>query len=170
MPAILNDGHKLFAYDFEGYWKDVGTINSLWEANMELLGTDPEFNLYGDGSAPIFARNYALPSSYIDTGSKNVNCLIAEGCEIYGTVKHSVVSTGCRIRKNVVIEDSVIMPNTVIEEGVIIRNAIIGEGCVVHSGAVIGGSFREGEKRQIAVIGKEHVIEVNQVVKPGDVI
>ncbi len=170
IPAILNDGHKLFAYDFEGYWKDVGTINSLWEANMELLGTDPEFNLYGDGSAPIFARNYALPSSYIDTGSKNVNCLIAEGCEIYGTVKHSVVSTGCRIRKNVVIEDSVIMPNTVIEEGVIIRNAIIGEGCVVHSGAVIGGSFREGEKRQIAVIGKEHIIEVNQVVKPGDVI
>ena len=137
---------------------------------MELLGTDPEFNLYGDGSAPIFARNYALPASYIDTGSKNINCLIAEGCEIYGSVRHSVVSTGCRVAKDVVIEDAVIMPNTVIEEGAIIRNAIIGEGCTVRSGAVIGGAFREGEKRQISVVGKDHIIEINQVVKPGEVI
>ena len=170
IPAILNSGHKLFAYDFEGYWKDVGTISSLWEANMELLGTDPEFNLYGDGTAPIFARNYALPSSYIDAGSKIINALIAEGCEVYGSVRHSVVSTGCRVRKDVVIEDSVIMPNTVIEEGVIIRNAIIGEGCVIRSGAVIGGAFRNDEKRQIAVVGKDHIIEANQVVKPGEVI
>ena len=170
IPNILNAGHKLFAYDFEGYWKDVGTISSLWEANMELLGTDPEFNLYGDGTAPIFARNYALPSSYIDTGSKNINSLIAEGCEIYGNVKHSIVSTGCKISKDVVLEDAVIMPNTLIEEGVIIRNAIIGEGCTVRSGAVIGGAFREGEKRQIAVVGKDHLIEKNQVVKPGEVI
>ena len=142
---------------------------------MELLGTDPEFNLYGDGTAPIFARNYALPSSYIDTGSKNVNCLIAEGCEIYGSIKHSVVSTGCRVAKEAVIEDAVIMPNTVIETGAIIRNAIIrnaiiGENCVVRSGAVIGGAFREGEKRQISVVGKDHTIEVNQVVKPGEVL
>ena len=85
-------------------------------------------------------------------------------------MRHSVVSTGCRVAKDVVIEDSVIMPNTVIEEGAIIRNAIIGEGCTVRSGAVIGGAFREGEKRQISVVGKDHIIEVNQVVKPGDVI
>ena len=137
---------------------------------MELLGTDPAFNLYGDGAAPIFARNYALPASYIDTGSVNVNCLISEGCEIYGSVRHSVVSTGCRVGRNTVIEDSVIMPNTVIEEGVIIRSAIIGEGCTVRSGAVIGGAFREGENRQIAVVGKDHTIDVNQVVKPGEVI
>ena len=75
IPNILNAGHKLFAYDFEGYWKDVGTISSLWEANMELLGTDPEFNLYGDGTAPIFARNYALPSSYIDTNSTAMSAI-----------------------------------------------------------------------------------------------
>lgn len=137
---------------------------------MDLLGTSPEFNLYGDGNAPIFARNYALPASYIDTGSKNTNCLIAEGCEIYGLVKHSVVSTGCRMGRNAVVEDSVIMPNTVIEEGVIVRNAIVGEGCILRRGAVVGGSFQPDEQRQIAVIGKDHVIEVNQVVKPGEVI
>ena len=73
-------------------------------------------------------------------------------------MKHSIVSTGCKVSKDVVLEDAVIMPNTVIEEGVIIRNAIIGEGCTVRSGAVIGGAFREGEKRQIAVVGKDHVI------------
>ena len=170
IPAILNAGHKMMAYDFEGYWKDVGTISSLWEANMETLGLNPAFNLYGDGTAQIYARNYALPASYIDTKSKNVNCLIAEGCEVYGDITHSVISTGCRIGKNAMIEDSVIMPNVVIEDGVIIRNAIIGEDCKVCSGAVIGGSFREGEKRQISVVGKNHVIAANQVVKPGEVI
>jgi glucose-1-phosphate adenylyltransferase len=170
IPAMLADGQKLFAYEFEGYWKDVGTISSLWEANMETLGLNPAFNLYGDGVAKIYARNYALPASYIDTKSKNVNCLIAEGCEVYGDITHSVISTGCKIGRNAMIEDSVIMPNVVIEDGVIIRNAIIGEDCKVCSGAVIGGSFREGEKRQISVVGKNHVIAANQVVKPGEVI
>ena len=170
IPAMLADGQKLFAYEFEGYWKDVGTISSLWEANMETLGLNPAFNLYGDGTAQIYARNYALPASYIDTKSKNVNCLIAEGCEVYGDITHSVISTGCKIGRNAMIEDSVIMPNVVIEDGVIIRNAIIGEDCKVCSGAVIGGSFREGEKRQISVVGKNHVIAANQVVKPGEVI
>ena len=170
IPAMLADGQKLFAYEFEGYWKDVGTISSLWEANMETLGLNPAFNLYGDGVAKIYARNYALPASYIDTGARNVNSLIAEGCEIYGEIRHSVVSTGCRVAKDTKIEDSVIMPNVVIEEGVIIRNAIIGEDCRICSGAVIGGSFRGDEKRQISVVGKKHRIEANQVVKPGEVL
>ena len=170
IPAILADGGRMFAYDFEGYWKDVGTINSLWEANMETLGLNPAFNLYGDGTSMIYARNYALPASYIDTHSKTVNSLIAEGCEVYGDVRHSVISTGCRVGKEVKIEDSVIMPNVVIEEGAIIRNAIIGEDCHICSGAVIGGSFRAGETRQISVVGKNHRIEVNQVVKPGEVL
>ncbi|MBQ1371899.1 MAG: glucose-1-phosphate adenylyltransferase [Oscillospiraceae bacterium] len=170
IPAILEAGHKLYAYNFEGYWKDVGTISSLWESNMDLLDNDPKFDLYGDGRAPIFARNYALPASYIDNHSKTVNALIAEGCEIYGSIRHSVVSTGCTVSKESVIEDSVIMPNVFIEEGVIIRNAIIGENCVIRSGAVIGGAFRQPDQRQIAVIGKDHTIDINQVVKPGEVI
>ncbi len=169
IPAILNAGHRLFAYDFEGYWKDVGTISSLWEANMELLGIDPAFNL-NDGKAKIYARNYALPASFIAAESKNVDCLIAEGCEIYGSIRHSVVSTGCRVGHDAMIEDSVIMPDAIIEDGAIIRNAIIGEGCVVHSGAVIGGTFKDGEDRAISVVGKNHVIEPNQVVKPGEIL
>lgn len=170
IPAILNAGHKLYAYDFEGYWKDVGTISSLWEANMELLGIDPEFNLYGDGKAKIYARNYALPASYIDAESKNVNCLIAEGCEVYGNIRHSVISTGCRIGKGVLIEDAVIMPNTIVEEGAIIRNAIVGEECKVCSGAVIGGTFQNDAERKISVVGKKTTVAVNQVVKPGEII
>ena len=145
-------------------------LASQSEANMETLGLNPAFNLYGDGVAKIYARNYALPSSYIDTGARNVNSLIAEGCEIYGDIRHSVISTGCKVGKGAMIEDSVIMPNVVIEEGVIIRNAIIGEDCRICSGAVIGGSFRGDEKRQISVVGKKHRIEANQVVKPGEVL
>ena len=170
IPALLNSGHRLFAYDFEGYWKDVGTIASLWEANMETLGIDPAFNLFGDGTAKIYARNYAHPATFVAKESHCVNCLIAEGCEIRGTIKHSVISTGCTIGKNAQIEDSVIMPDTVIEDGAIIRNAIVGEGCTVKANAVVGGAFSEGEKREIAVIGKNTVIEAKQVVKPGEVI
>ncbi|MBQ2153547.1 MAG: glucose-1-phosphate adenylyltransferase [Oscillospiraceae bacterium] len=169
IPAILADGGRMFAYHFDGYWKDVGTIHSLWEANMETLGLHPAFDLNG-GEGRIYARNYALPATYIDTHSKNVNCLIAEGCEIYGDIRHSVISTGCRVGREVKIEDSVIMPNVVIEDGAIIRNAIIGEGCHICSGAVIGGTFREDEQRQISVLGKNHRIEINQVVKPGEVL
>lgn len=169
IPAILNAGHRLFAYNFEGYWKDVGTISSLWEANMDLLGTDPEFDLYGDGKSKISARNYALPASYISSASKNVNCFISEGCEIFGNIRHSVISTGCKVGKGAIIEDAVIMPNVEIATGAIIRNAIVGEDCVIKSGAVIGGGFTEGEERKIAVIGKAKTIEENQVVKPGEV-
>ncbi len=169
IPALLNSGHKLYAYAFEGYWKDVGTINSLWEANMELLGTDPAFDLSGDTGGRIYARNYAMPSSFISKKSKNVNSLIAEGCEIYGTVMHSVLSTGCTVEEDAIVEDSVIMPNVKIEKGAIIRHAIVGEDCVICRGAVVGGTFAPDEKKQIAVIGKNKVIEANEAVKPGEI-
>ena len=87
----------MMAYNFDGYWKDVGTIDSLWEANMELLGKDPAFNIRGDERSKISARNSALPSSYIDTHAKTVNSFIAEGSEIYGTVRHCIISVGCTI-------------------------------------------------------------------------
>lgn len=90
IPALLNSGHKLWAYDFEGYWKDVGTIDSLWEANMDLLGTQPNFDIRGAENEKISARNNALPSSYIAREAKTTNCFIAEGGEIYGTVRHSI--------------------------------------------------------------------------------
>ena len=169
IPALLNTGHRLFAYQFEGYWKDVGTIQSLWEANMELLGTDPAFNLYGSKGERIYARNYAMPSSFIAKESKNVNCSIAEGCEIYGNLSHSVISTGCTVEAGAIVEDSVIMPNVVIEAGAVVRHAIIGEDCRVCRGAVIGGCFREGEKMQISVVGKGKTIAENMAIKPGEI-
>ena len=169
IPALLNSGYKLWAYAFEGYWKDVGTIDSLWEANMDLLGTHPNFDIRGPESEKISARNNALPSSYIAKGAKTVNCFIAEGGEICGTVRHSIISTGCTIGAGALVEDSVIMPNVSIAPGAIVRHAIIGENCVISSGAVVGGTFPDGAKRKISVLGKNQTLPENTVIAPGEV-
>ncbi len=170
IPNLLNAGHKMMAYNFDGYWKDVGTISSLWEANMELLGKEPEFQLRGGKRETIYARNSALPSSYIDDDAKIIDSLVAEGCEVYGTVKHSVVSVGCTIGEGALIEDAVVMPGVVVEAGAIVRNAILGEGSKVCKNAVVGGQFAEGENREISVTSKGAVIEANAVLKPGDMV
>ena len=170
IPNLLNAGHKMMAYPFDGYWKDVGTIASLWEANMELLGKNPEFNLRGGKHETIYARNSALPASYIDDDAKIIDALVAEGCEVYGTVKHSVVSIGCTIGKNALVEDAVVMPGVVIEDGAIVRNCILGEGSKIGKNAVVGGQFAEGEAREISVTSKDAVIEANAVLKPGDMV
>ena len=168
IPGLLNAGHKLMAYTFNGYWKDVGTIDSLWEANMELLGKSPAFNIRGDDKSRIYARNNALPSSYIDAGAKTVNSFIAEGSEIYGTVRHSIISTGCTVGEGALVEDSVVMPGTTIESGAIVRHAILGEDSRVCRGAVVGGAFAEDETKQISVTGKNTVVDVNTVLLPGE--
>ncbi len=167
IPNLLNSGHKLYAYAFNGYWKDVGTIASLWEANMELLGHEPAFDLHGQDR--IYARNYAMPSSYISRNAVTENSLIAEGCEIFGTIRHSVISTGSTVQAGATVEDSVIMPNVYIEAGAVIRNAIIGEDTVICAGAQIGG-LHEGEgERNISVVGKGSRIKENAVIEPGKV-
>jgi len=170
IPALLNAGHKLVAYAFQGYWKDVGTIDSLWEANMELLGKEPEFDIRGTGRDKIYARNNAHPSSYIDASAKTVNCFIAEGSEVYGTVRHSIVSTGCKIGKNALVEDSVIMPGAIIEDGAVVRHAILGEGSRICKGAVVGGAFAEKEEKKISVTQKNAVLSENGVLLPGEMI
>ncbi len=168
IPNLLNAGHKMMAYPFDGYWKDVGTIDSLWEANMELLGKEPEFDIRGSERTRIYARNNALPSSYIDAQAKTVNCFIAEGSEIYGTVRHSVISTGCTVGEGAVVEDSVVMPGVVIESGAIVRHAILGENSKVCQNAVVGGVFAPGEQKNISVTAKGTVIEKNTVLLPGE--
>jgi len=170
IPNLLNAGHKMMAYPFDGYWKDVGTIDSLWEANMELLGKNPESNIRGDERSKIYARNSAMPSSYIDENAKTVNCFIAEGSEVYGTVRHSVVSVGCTIGEDALVEDSVLMPGVVIEAGAIVRHAILGEDSKVCRNAVVGGAFAEGEKKQISVTSKGAVVEANTVLMPGEML
>ena len=168
IPGLLKAGHKMMAYNFDGYWKDVGTIDSLWEANMELLGNNPEFNIRGDERFKIYARNNALPSSYIDPQAKISNSFIAEGSEVYGTVKHSVISTGCIIGEGALVEDSMIMPGVVIESGAIVRHAILGENARVCQNAVVGGVFKPDEAKQISVAAKGSVIESNTVLLPGE--
>ena len=169
IPALLNSGHKLWAYAFEGYWKDVGTIDSLWEANMDLLGIEPNFDIRGAENEKISARNNAMPSSYIASEAQTVNCFIAEGGEIYGAVRHAIISTGCTIGAGALVEDSVIMPNVFVAPGAIIRHAIIGENCTISSGAVVGGAFPNGTKRKISVLGKNQTLPENAVVAPGEV-
>ena len=168
IPALLQAGHRMMAYPFDGYWKDVGTIDSLWEANMDLLGAEPVFRIRGSEQAKIFARNNALPSSYIDVRAEISNSFVAEGSEIYGTVRHSVISTGCTVGTGAVVEDSVIMPGVVIHPGAIVRHAILGENTVVCSNAVAGGVFPSGTKRQICVAAKGTVIAENTVLLPGE--
>ena len=170
IPNLLNAGHKMMAYNFDGYWKDVGTIDSLWEANMELLGKNPEFNIRGDERSKIYARNSALPSSYIDEHAKTVNAFIAEGCEVYGTVRHCIISTGCTIGEGALVEDSVVMPGVVIEPGAIVRHAILGENSKVCRNAVVGGAFSPDEKKEISVTAKGTVVEANTVLLPGEML
>ena len=155
------------AYPFDGYWKDVGTIDSLWEANMELLGQNPEFQIRGEKSR-IYARNNALPSSYVDPQAKISGSFVAEGCEVYGTVKHSIISIGCAIGAGAVVEDSVVMPGVVIEAGAIVRHAILGENSKVCKNAVVGGAFAEGEQKKISVTSKGAVVET--VLLPGEMV
>ena len=170
IPNLLNAGHKMMAYNFDGYWKDVGTIDSLWEANMELLGKEPEFNIRGDERSKIYARNDAHPSSYIDENAKTVNCFIAEGSEVYGTVRHSIISVGCSVGEDALVEDSVVMPGVVIEPGAIVRHAILGENSKVCRNAVVGGAFAPEDKKQISVTSKGAVVEANTVLLPGDML
>ena len=170
IPNLLNAGHKMMAYNFDGYWKDVGTIDSLWEANMEVLGKNPEFQIRGDKRSTIYARNDAHPSSYIDDDAKISNAFIAEGCEVYGTVKHSVISVGCTIGEDALVEDSVVMPGCVIESGAIVRHAILGEDTKVCKNAVVGGAFGPDDKKQISVTSKGAVVEANTVLLPGEML
>jgi len=168
IPAILETGHRLFAYQFEGYWKDVGTISSLWEANMDLLGKHPAFNIYGTVGHKIYARNTAMPSSFIARSAEIHESFIAEGCEVSGLVDHSILSTGCIIGKGTEIKDSVIMPNVVVENGAQIHCAIIAEGCRIKAGARIGAE-PNGE-RKIAVIGKDKEISEGAVIEAGAIV
>ena len=170
IPSLLAAGHKMMAYPFNGYWKDVGTIDSLWEANMDLLGKEPAFQLRGDKRSTIYARNSAMPSSYIDEQAEIVNAFVAEGSEVYGTVHHSIISIGCTVGEGALVEDSVVMPGVVIESGAIVRHAILGEDSRVCKNAIVGGAYAGGEKKKISVTSKGAVVEANTVLKPGDML
>ena len=171
IPAVLNAGHKLMAYEFEGYWKDVGTIASLWEANMETLGKEPAFDLTGKDGIKIFARSAAQPPTFMGATAVVDDSFVAEGCDVAGRVEHSVISVGCTVGEGASVKDSVIMPNVTIENGAVIRHAIVGEGAVISAGAKVGQTQTCAvQDMKIAVIGKDVVIAPGQIIEPGAVV
>lgn len=137
IPAMLNDGLKLLAYKFEGYWKDVGTIQSYWESNMDLVKRIPEFNLY-DPTWKTYTPNPTKPAHYIGPSGSVKRSIIAEGCIIHGKVLNSVIFPGVHIGKNTVVEDSIVMSDGSIGEGTYIRQCIIGEDAVVGKNVRMG--------------------------------
>ena len=155
IPNLLNNGEKLYAYKFNGYWKDVGTISSLWEANMDLIGDEPILNM-GDRTFRIFAKNTARPPQYLGAKSKVVNSLISEGCRINGTVINSVLSGGVIIEEGAIVKDAVIMEDVVIKRDARVYTSIVDSDVVIESGATVG--VENADKNNIAVIAKGTVV------------
>ena len=161
IPNLLNDKKALYAYAFTDYWKDVGTIASLWEANMDLLKTPPEFDLT-DPRWKIYSRTPVMPPHFIADDAVVLNSMITEGCEIDGTVRDSVLFAGVTVEKDAVVEDSVIMPGTTIKAGAVVRRAIVSENCVIAAGCQVGEAAGD-----IALIGQDTVLPEGYVVKAG---
>ena len=162
IPNLLRDNKPMYAYAFTDYWKDVGTISSLWEANMDLLKTPPEFDLT-DPRWKIYSRTPVMPPHFIADDAVVVNSMVTEGCEIDGTVKDSVLFAGVQIEEGAVVEDSVIMPGTRVCAGAVVRRAIVSENCVISGGCRVGEP--EGD---IALIGQDTTLPEGFVVKAGE--
>lgn len=159
IPAMLRDQQKMFAYPFDGYWKDVGTIQSLWEANMDLLEDEPEFNL-NDREWRFYSVNPFQPGQYIAPTAQVRRSLVNEGCAVFGEVDHSVLFYGVQVGEGSLVRDSVIMPNVKIGSNVSIHKAIIGEGTVIEDGAVVGSPEGQGDE-SIVLIGSNEYIGKN---------
>ena len=171
IPAFLRDKRKMFAYHFNGYWKDVGTLTSLWDANMDLLDPADPLNMR-DNSFKIYSRNYAYPSTLITPSSRVSNSLMAEGCIIRGTVENSVLYTGCVVEEGAIVRGTVLMPNTVVKSGAVVEYAIIGEGCTIEGNVHIGQDRDEwpAEEWGIAVVGHRKTIPSGTVIAPKAIV
>ena len=167
LPSMLNAGEKMMSYLFKGYWKDVGTISSLWESNMDLLGENPAFDV-ADADWKIHSRNPLAPPEYFGNTATVHNSMVALGCEIYGTVEHSVLAAGVVIEEGAYVEDSVIMAGTVIKKGAKVVYSILDENCVVEEGAVVGQGKKENAG--IAVLGRNVKIAKNTFVAGGKIL
>ena len=136
IPAMLKAGEKLWPYRFEGYWRDVGTITSLWDANMDML-SNTLINLY-DPAWPISSRSPVCPPSYIGENARVIHSIVTEGCEIDGHIENSVLSPSVTVERGAKVVYSVVMPGAVIKAGATVEYAIIGENCVIEAGATVG--------------------------------
>lgn len=168
IPAMLSDGQRMFAYEFDGYWKDVGTISSLWEANMDLLDSKSGLNI-DDPNWKIYARNSAEPPQYIAREAVVKNSIVSEGCLVEGDVEHSVISHSCKVGKDAVVRDSILMPGAEVMEGAVVQHSIIGWDAVVGKNAKIGSKQLAPVKGewQIAVVAPNLKIADDRVVGEG---
>ena len=161
IPNMLNDGLKLFAYPFNGYWKDVGTVTSLWEANMDLLEYPPELDLHHKDWR-IYSKNPVMPPHYIGEEGEVNRALISEGAQIFGTVEHSVIFFGAYVGKGAVVKDAVIMPGARIGAGAVVRKCIVGESTVIGENCLVGDPLKDDDPPvdnrltgEIALIGND---------------
>lgn len=173
IPAMLGDGKKLFAYEFDGYWKDVGTIDSLWDANMDILNPNIPLDL-DDKKWRIYARNKALPPHFVADTATIQNSLISDGCEVYGKVFDSVLFSGAEVEEGADVSYSVIMPGAKIKKGAVVKYSIVATNAVVESGAKVGGSPEEFKNDidnwGITTIGPDYVVKENTVIPPKEMV
>ncbi len=168
LPAMLNAGEKMFAYRFEGYWKDVGTIDSLWESNMDLLDPNVPLDL-SDSDWRIYSRNPVMPPHYVAKGAQVQNSLIAEGCNVYGQLEFSVLFAGVYVAPGAVVTDSIVMPGARIEEGAHVQYAIVAENAVIGANSVVGKRPEDVENKDewgVAVVGPGCKLPAGSVVAP----
>lgn len=156
IPAMLRDHLALYAYPFEGYWKDVGTIDSLWQANMDLIADDPPIDLR-DKSWRIYSGNQNYPPHYVGPNASVQSSLVAEGSMVLGSVTSSVIFYGVTIKEGAKVTNSVIMPGTVVEEGAVVDKAIIGENCLIKKHAVL-----KNPDGSVAVLGRKGVWDADK--------
>ena len=172
IPAMLANDERLFAYEFEGYWKDVGTLDSLWEANMDLLSPSVPLNLY-DPNWKEYSRHNNMPPQYIGKNAHVENSMITEGSVVDGTVDFSIISSGVTIEEGASVKYSIVMPGTTIKKNAVVEYAIIGENCVVESDAMIGMNPESVPNRDdwgIAVLGHNITISSGKRVLPKEII
>ena len=172
IPQMLANDERMFAYRFDGYWKDVGTIDSLWEANMDLLNPNVPLELY-DPNWKIYSRNPVMPPHYISREAVVQNSMITEGCEVYGTVDFSVLFAGVTVEPGAIVRDSILMPGTVIKAGAVVEYAIVAENVTVGKKAVIGKrpeDVADKDEWGIAVIGSDVTVAPGAVVAPKQMI
>ena len=167
LPTMLESGEKMMAYQFEGYWKDVGTIASLFEANMDLLGDTPNFDVT-DNNWKIQSRSPLAPPHFIGDGGKATNSIIMSGCEVYGTIENSVLASDVKVGKGATIKNSIIMSDVTIEDCATIEYSIIDERTIIKKNAVIGDSIESG--KGIALLGRDIVIGESVKVNGGDIV
>ena len=172
LPKMLADGQRMFAYAFSGYWKDVGTIESLWESNMDLL--DPNVTLdLADENWKIYSRNPVVAPHYVSPTGVVQNSLISDGCIIEGNVDFSVLFSNVTIAPGAVVNDSILMPGVVVEEGAVIQYAIVSENAVIKKNAVVGARPEDIENKEdwgVAVVGDNRTIGEGAVVAPKEMV